>query len=176
MHGRHLTGKMSLAYFLMFVLFSFVIFGSVENINDAAHMLGLIDSAMNKLEALENAEYIDQDGKDITPTSYDITFQDVSFGYDKRTVLHDVNFTIPQNTTTAIVGPSGSGKSTLCSLIARFYDVDAGKITLGETDIREFTCDSLLKISVWCSRMYICSGIQSVTISNSAARTLRRNR
>ncbi len=59
--------------------------------------------------------------------------------------MHDVNFTIPQNTTTAIVGPSGSGKSTLCSLIARFYDVDAGKITLGETDIREFTCDSLLK-------------------------------
>ena len=125
------NGQMSLAYFLMFVLFSFVIFGSVENINDAAHMLGLIDSAMNKLKALENAEYIDQDGKDITPTSYDITFQDVSFGYDKRTVLHDVNFTIPQNTTTAIVGPSGSGKSTLCSLIARFYDVDAGKITLG---------------------------------------------
>lgn len=69
-----LNGQMSLAYFLMFVLFSFVIFGSVENINDAAHMLGLIDSAMNKLEALENAEYIDQDGKDITPTSYDITF------------------------------------------------------------------------------------------------------
>lgn len=48
-----LNGQMSLAYFLMFVLFSFVIFGSVENINDAAHMLGLIDSAMNKLEALE---------------------------------------------------------------------------------------------------------------------------
>ena len=151
-----LNGQMSLAYFLMFVLFSFVIFGSVENINDAAHMLGLIDSAMNKLEALENAEYIDQDGKDITPTSYDITFQDVFFGYDKRIVLHDVNFTIPQNTTTAIVGPSGSGKSTLCSLIARFYDVDAGKITLGETDIREFTCDSLLKnISMVFQNVYL---------------------
>lgn len=151
-----LNGQMSLAYFLMFVLFSFVIFGSVENINDAAHMLGLIDSAMNKLEALENAEYIDPDGKDITPTSYDITFQDVSFGYDKRTVLHDVNFTIPQNTTTAIVGPSGSGKSTLCSLLARFYDVDAGKITLGETDIREFTCDSLLKnISMVFQNVYL---------------------
>ena len=130
--------------------------GSVENINDAAHMLGLIDSAMNKLESLENAEYIDQDGKDITPASYDITFQDVSFGYDKRTVLHDVNFTIPQNTTTAIVGPSGSGKSTLCSLIARFYDVDAGKITFGGTDIREFTCDSLLKnISMVFQNVYL---------------------
>ena len=151
-----LNGQMSLAYFLMFVLFSFVIFGSVENINDAAHMLGLIDSAMNKLESLENAEYIDQDGKDITPASYDITFQDVSFGYDKRTVLHDVNFTIPQNTTTAIVGPSGSGKSTLCSLIARFYDVDAGKITFGGTDIREFTCDSLLKnISMVFQNVYL---------------------
>ena len=122
----------------------------------AAHMLGLIDSAMNKLESLENAEYIDRNGKDITPASYDITFQDVSFGYDKRTVLHDVNFTIPQNTTTAIVGPSGSGKSTLCSLIARFYDVDAGKITLGETDIREFTCDSLLKnISMVFQNVYL---------------------
>ena len=67
-----------------------------------------------------------------------------------------MNFTIPQNTTTAIVGPSGSGKSTLCSLIARFYDVDAGKITLGETDIREFTCDSLLKnISMVFQNVYL---------------------
>ncbi len=79
MHGRHLTDNEP-CLFSDVVLFSFVIFGSVENINDAAHMLGLIDSAMNKLESLENAEYIDQDGKDITPASYDITFQDVSFG------------------------------------------------------------------------------------------------
>ena len=151
-----LEGQMSLAYFLMFVLFSFVIFGSVENINDAAHTLGLIDSAMNKLESLESAEYIDQDGKDITPTSYDIAFQNVSFGYDKRIVLHNMNFRIPQNTTTAIVGPSGSGKSTLCSLIARFYDVNAGTITLGGTDIREFTCDSLLKnISMVFQNVYL---------------------
>ena len=47
----------------------------MENINDAAHMLGLIDSAMNKLEALENAEYIDQDGKDITPTRMTLLFR-----------------------------------------------------------------------------------------------------
>ena len=74
----------------------------------------------------------------------------------EKTVLHDVNFTIPQNTTTAIVGPSGSGKSTLCSLIARFYDVDAGKITFGGTDIREFTCDSLLKnISMVFQNVYL---------------------
>ena len=83
-----LQGQMSMAFFLMFVLFSFVMFGSVENINDAAHTLGVVDSAMNKLEALENVNYIDQDGTDIKPASYDIEFRDVSFGYDSRIVLH----------------------------------------------------------------------------------------
>lgn len=149
-------GQMSMAFFLMFVLFSFVMFGSVENINDAAHLLGVIDSAMDKLEALENAEYIDQDGTDIKPTSYDIEFKDVSFGYDDRMVLHDLNFTIPQNATTAIVGPSGGGKTTLCNLIARFHDVNSGTITLGGTDIRTFTCDSLLRnISMVFQNVYL---------------------
>ena len=149
-------GQMSMAFFLMFVLFSFVMFGSVENINDAAHLLGVIDSAMDKLEALENAEYIDQDGTDIKPTSYDIEFKDVSLGYDDRMVLHDLNFTIPQNATTAIVGPSGGGKTTLCNLIARFYDVNSGTITLGGTDIRIFTCDSLLRnISMVFQNVYL---------------------
>ena len=149
-------GQMSMAFFLMFILFSFVMFGSVENINDAAHLLGVIDSAMDKLEALENAEYIDQDGTDLKPTSYDIEFKDVSFGYDDRMVLHDLNFTIPQNTTTAIVGPSGGGKTTLCNLIARFYDVNSGTITLGGTDIRAFTCDSLLRnISMVFQNVYL---------------------
>ncbi len=149
-------GQMSMTFFLMFVLFSFVMFGSVENINDAAHLLGVIDSAMDKLEALENAEYIDQDGTDIKPTSYDIEFKDVSFGYDDRMVLHDLNFTIPQNATTAIVGPSGGGKTTLCNLIARFYDVNSGTITLSGTDIRAFTCDSLLRnISMVFQNVYL---------------------
>ena len=151
-----LQGQMSMAFFLMFVLFSFVMFGSVENINDAAHMLGVVDSAMNKLEALENVNYIDQDGTDIKPATYDIEFRDVSFGYDSRIVLHDLNFKIPQNSTTAIVGPSGSGKSTLCNLIARFYDVNSGMITIGGTDIRRFTCDSLLKnISMVFQNVYL---------------------
>ena len=151
-----LQGQMNMSFFLMFVLFSFVIFGSVENINDAAHTLGVIDSAMNKLEALENVNYIDQDGTDIKPATYDIEFRDVSFGYDSRIVLHDLNFKIPQNSTTAIVGPSGSGKSTLCNLIARFYDVNSGTITVGGTDIRRFTCDSLLKnISMVFQNVYL---------------------
>ena len=140
----------------MFVLFSFVIFGSVESVNDAAHILAIVDSALDKLETLEQVEYIDQNGKDIPLSAYDIQFSGVSFGYNSRTVLHDLNFTIPQNTTTAIVGPSGSGKSTLCNLIARFYDVSAGTVKIGGVDVREFTCDSLLKnISMVFQNVYL---------------------
>ena len=75
---------MNMSFFLMFVLFSFVIFGSVENINDAAHTLGIVDSAMNKLEALENVNYIDQDGTDIKPASYDLE-RKYRYGFDYQT-------------------------------------------------------------------------------------------
>ena len=129
---------------LMFCMFSFTIFGSVESVNDSAHVLGVIDSAMDKLEAIEQANYIDKNGKEIKLNSFDIEFDHVSFGYDSREILHDISFKIPQNTTTAIVGRSGSGKSTLCSLLARFYDVDQGAIKINGINIKKFTCDSLL--------------------------------
>lgn len=150
------NGRMELPIMLMFCMFSFTIFGSVEAVNDSAHVLGVIDSTMDKLEKVEKAVYIDQGGSDITLASYDIEFQHVSFGYDKREVLHDVSFKIPQNTTTAIVGPSGSGKSTLCNLIARFYDVSGGAVKLGGRNVKDFTCDSLLRnISMVFQNVYL---------------------
>ena len=141
---------------LMFCMFSFTIFGSVEAVNDSAHVLGVIDSAMNKLEEVQKAVYIDESGTDITLAAHDIEFQHVTFGYDKREVLHDISFKIPQNTTTAIVGPSGSGKSTLCNLIARFYDVNAGVVKIGGRNVKDFTCDSLLRnISMVFQNVYL---------------------
>lgn len=68
----------------------------------------------------------------------------MNFGYDERQILKDVSFRIPERTSTAIVGPSGSGKTTICSLVARFYDPQGGRITVGGHDLKEFTCDSLL--------------------------------
>lgn len=59
--------------------------------------------------------------------------------------MQDVSVTIPEKTTCAIVGPSGSGKTTLVSLIARFWDVQKGNIRVGGHDVKDFTCDSLLK-------------------------------
>ena len=139
-----IDGAMTLPVFLMVSMFAFMIFGGIESINDSVHILGLIETSMDKLEQIQKAEFIDETGKDILLSGYDIAFNDVSFGYGKKEILHHVSFQIPQNTTTAIVGPSGSGKSTICSLITRFYDADSGTITIGGHNIKEFSCDSLL--------------------------------
>jgi len=151
-----MNGTITIPVFLMLSVFSFVIFGHVEQVNNAAHVLEILESTMNKLEKIEQANFIDEDGKSKALSRFDIEMEHVSFGYDKRRVLDNVTFHIPQNTTTAIVGPSGSGKTTICSLIARFYDVDAGCVTIGGTDIRKLTCDSLLEsISMVFQNVYL---------------------
>lgn len=144
------TGRMEMPVMLMFVFFSFGIFGSLEPVSDSAHVLGIINTAMDQIDALKEGNYIDRDGKDIALQNFGIEFSHVDFGYGEdraagRTVLKDVSFTISEKTSTAIVGPSGSGKTTICNLIARFYDVCSGSIRIGGHDVREFTCDSLLK-------------------------------
>lgn len=150
------NGIMDIPTMLMMSIFSFVIFGHIETINNAAHVLKIIDATLDKLNAIESANFIDQNSKDIKLSKYDIKFKNVTFGYEKRDVLRNVSFTIPENTTTAIVGPSGSGKSTICNLIARFYDVDKGSISIGGINIKDITCDSLLKnISMVFQKVYL---------------------
>ncbi len=151
-----IQGKMDFTMMLAFVFFSFEIFASVEPISDSAHVLSVIDDAMDQLDALKKENYIDADGKEITLKHYDIEFDNVRFGYDNREVLKGVSFQIPEKTSTAIVGPSGSGKTTICSLIARFYDANGGKICVGGHDVKEFTCESLLSnISMVFQNVYL---------------------
>lgn len=151
-----IQGNLTISIFLLIAMFAFMIFGAVENMNDSVHMLGLIDTSMDKLENIENAEFIDEAGRDFSIASYNIDFTDVFFGYGEIEVLHNLSFQIPQNTTTAIVGPSGSGKSTICNLITRFYDINSGSVKIGGHDVREFTCDSLLKnISMVFQNVYL---------------------
>ncbi|MBE7385549.1 MAG: ABC transporter ATP-binding protein [Leptolyngbya sp. SIO1E4] len=73
-----------------------------------------------------------------------IEFQNVSFSYGGDTVLDQVSFKIPPGSMTALVGPSGSGKTTITNLIARFWDVNAGAVTLGGVDVRQIPTNTLL--------------------------------
>ena len=92
-------------------------------------------------------EYFDMKSTIVSPenglkpdvTCKDITYEHVAFAYDpKIPILKDVNFTVPGGRMYAIVGPSGSGKSTVVNLIPRLYDVLAGAVRIGDTDVRDF--------------------------------------
>ncbi len=157
-----LAGRLDLSMVLIVSFLSMSVFNSVEPIADSAHVLSVINNAFDKMEMFSDANLLDAEGKDIRPESFDIEFSNVDFSYsnahttEDRKVLKEVSFTIPEGSTTAIVGPSGSGKTTICNLIARFYDVTGGRITVGGVDVKEYSLDSLLKnISMVFQNVYL---------------------
>ncbi len=174
-----LAGRLELSMILVVSFLSMSIFNSVEPIADSAHVLSVINNAFDKMEMFSDTNLLDAEGTDIKPESYEIEFSNVDFSYEnareteERKVLKDVSFVIPEGSTTAIVGPSGSGKTTICNLIARFYDVTQGSITMGGVDVRKYSLDSLLKnISMVFQNVYlfhdtiranICFGRENVT-------------
>ena len=154
------SGQLDFTYMMFVILLSFHVFGSLEPIADCAHVLAVIDDALEHLDELTKESFIDADGQQIEIAHYDIEFRNVDFSYgegkERRQVLHNVNLKIPEYSVTAIVGPSGSGKSTICNLIARFYDADSGSVRVGGHDVKEFTCDSLLSnISMVFQNVYL---------------------
>ena len=130
---------------LLLLVSSFMIYASVELVGSMASIARVIDASLDRMEAVMNIPALDEGGRDISPARLDIELQNVCFAYGENEVIHDVSLVVPQGTSCAIVGPSGSGKTTLCSLIARFWDVQKGRVLLGGHDVREFTCDSLLR-------------------------------
>ena len=88
-------------------------------------------------------------------TAHYIALENICFAYNEEPVLKEVCFTIPRNKITALVGPSGSGKSTILKLLARFYEPQNGAILLEQKNISELDCEELLKIFLWCFKMYI---------------------
>ena len=143
--GLCLTGAMSLANALMAVIVSFLIFSQIQSAGSGVSALRLVGSSIDHANQVDDIPEMDQRGTVIRPEDHEIVFDHVNFSYGSRPILKDVSLTIPDRTTTAIVGPSGSGKTTLCNLIARFWDVDGGRVTIGGRDVREYTLESLME-------------------------------
>lgn len=85
------------------------------------------------------------DAVDIENFEGEITFENVTFGYDERTVIDDISFTVPKGKTYAFVGASGGGKTTLCHLIPKFYNYESGDIKIDGVSIKDITANSLRK-------------------------------
>lgn len=140
----YLNGTMALSICLLMTVASFMLFSQLQSAGNTSALLRLLDVSIDKVNEIDKTPVMDEHGKPVKPENYNIVFDDVSFSYGEHLVLDHVSLTIPERTVTAIVGPSGAGKSTLCNLIARFWDVDGGKITIGGVDVRDYTLDSLL--------------------------------
>ena len=139
-------GDLSFANLAVILIASFTIFNPIEVMGQMTTMIRTMDAALDRVERIKQAKKIDENGRDIPLDSFDIGFEHVSFAYENgNPILKDVSFSIPQGSMTAIVGPSGGGKTTITRLIARFWDVQEGSITIGGHDVKEFTCDSLLR-------------------------------
>ena len=140
----YINGTMSAVYAIGMTIAAFMLYSSLECAGNYSSLLHVVSVCVDKANAILELDTMDIDGKEIRPQSCDIELEHVSFSYDKRKIIDDVSLSIPQRTTTAIVGPSGGGKSTLCNLIARFWDVDTGRVTLGGVDVKEYSMNSLM--------------------------------
>ena len=152
----YLTGTITLVYCLLMVIASFMIFDQLKAAGSGMATLRLTESAIDRANDLDNVPIMDEGAQNIVPTSHDIRFDNVSFSYGDRPILKSVSVTIPEKKMTAIVGSSGSGKTTMCNLIARFWDISEGSISIGNRDVRDYTLDSLLaNISMVFQNVYL---------------------
>ena len=142
-----LHGELTNGGFVGFLLLIGVFFRPVEKINAVleTYPKGIAGFARYSELLATEPDIVDAPGaREISGLRGEIAFQGVGFGYaaDKR-VLEHVDLEIPAGETVAFVGPSGAGKTTLCSLLPRFYEAQAGRITIDGIDIRAMTLASL---------------------------------
>lgn len=140
----YFQGTMELTYALMFIVVSFIVFEQIESAGHGVAILRVCGSSIEQANQMDDTPVMDKKGSEQKPKIHDITLEHVDFSYEQRQILKDVSVSMKDKTMTAIIGPSGSGKTTICNLIARFWDVDKGRISIGGTDIREYTLESLM--------------------------------
>ena len=141
----YLNGSMELTKSLIMVVCSFMVYEQLKVAGSCVANMRIAEHSIDKANKIDDVPTMDEGGKDIVPTSTEIKFKNVDFAYEKKKILDNVSFTIPEKKMTAIVGPSGSGKAALCSMIPRFWDVDAGSVSIGGVNVKDYTLNSLMK-------------------------------
>ena len=141
----YLNGTMELANSLSMVVCSFMVYEQLKVAGSCVANMRIAEHSIDKANKIDEVPIMDEGGNDIVPQTMEIKFENVDFAYEKKKILDNISFTIPEKKMTAIVGPSGSGKTTLCSLISRFWDVDAGTVSIGGINVKDYTLSSLMK-------------------------------
>ncbi|ALJ36700.1 ABC transporter ATP-binding protein [Azospirillum brasilense] len=147
--GAHfvLVGELTQGGFFAFLLLVNTFFRPIEKINAVIETYPRGIAGFRRYTQLLDTQPDIADAPDAVPAPAlkgDIRYEGVSFGYDPaRPVLKGIDLSIKAGSTIAFVGPSGAGKTTICSLLPRFYEVMAGRITIDGLDIRAMTLASL---------------------------------
>ena len=136
-------GQIELLPLLMFLLMVTRIYGPILAILANLSSLLNLNVVTSRMRTLLTTPAMDGEGK--TVPNCDIELSHVTFAYNQEDVIKDVSCKIPQGSVTALVGPSGSGKSTISKLIARFWDVRKGQITIGGIDVSTIEPEHLMR-------------------------------
>ena len=150
-----LNGTMTLADCSVMLVCSFMLFNALESGGNYSALLRTIDICVDKGNKILELPTMDIEGrkgsanvKEKAPAL--IQAENIGFAYDTnslnpRKIIDGISLSIPEHSTTAIVGPSGGGKTTFCHLLSRFWDVDSGKVFLRGTDVKDYSMDDLMK-------------------------------
>lgn len=138
-----INGEIELLPLLMFFLIVTKIYGPILAILSQLTTLLNLNVVTSRMRTLLTTPTMG--GKERTAKNFDIELKNVSFAYNNEEVIHNVSCTMPQGSITALVGPSGSGKSTIAKLIARFWDIPKGTITVGGKDIKTMNPEKLMQ-------------------------------
>ena len=168
------SGAMSPSNLTLAIILSLSIIGPVSWFNNAVNNDKSIEYAIRDVNKVLDIPELPDTDKPAELSSYDISLENVSFSYNDEDgdILNGLNLYLPQGSFTALVGPSGGGKSTVAKLIARFWDVKDGSITIGGTDIRSISMKRLASIVSFVSQdnfLFNCSLLENIRLGNPKA-------
>lgn len=141
----HIHGSMDILTTVLMMIMSFHVFTGLESMGSYSSLLHVVDLCVKRGQDILALPPMDIEGENIVPSTLDMQTEHIDFAYGTKKIIDDVSLSIRERTTAAFVGPSGGGKTTLCHLIARFWDVQKGRVTLDGRDVKEYSMESLME-------------------------------